>query len=57
MFVINQIDLIDDIKKEEDVNNIVKDFSKEINDIYIKITSQEWNKQLKYSEIVLKDQK
>ena len=57
MFIMNQIDDMPEIKNnKKNITDIVKDFSKEINDIYKKITSSEWNNYLKYSEIVQKDQ-
>ena len=52
MFVVNQIDLMKEIKNINDINNIMKTFSEEINDIYKNIINDEWNKQLKYSEII-----
>ena len=52
MFVVNQIDLIDGIQSINNINDIMKDFSGEINDIYKKIINDEWNKQIKYSEII-----
>jgi N-terminal acetyltransferase B complex non-catalytic subunit len=52
MFVINQIDLIPEIKNnKKNINNIIKDFSKEINFLFKQITSNEWNNYLKFCEI------
>ena len=54
MFVVNQIDLITEIKNKNNINNIMRQFSQEINDIYKKIINNDWNKQLNYSEIIQK---
>ena len=57
MFVMNQIDGIPEIiNSNKNINDIVKDFSKEINDVYKQIKSFEWNSYLKFSEIIQKDQ-
>ena len=52
MFVINQIDLIPEIKNnKKNINDIIKDFSKEINHLFKQIISNEWNNYLKFCEI------
>lgn len=57
MFVVNQIDLIPEIKnKKKNINDIIKEFSKEINLLINKIISYEWNNYLKFCEIC-KDEK
>ena len=52
MFVVNQIDLMTEIKNKNNINDIIGNFSREINDMYKKIINNDWNKQLKYSEII-----
>ena len=56
MFVVNQIDLIG-IQKKEDIYKIIQDFSEEINDIYKKIVTNDWNNYIKYKKIVKNDNK
>ena len=57
MFVVNQIDLIGEIKKQSDIDNLINDFSDEINKIFKKIVSYEWNYYIKLFKICSKNQK
>jgi len=57
LFIVNQIDLIPEIKNKENLNKIMEEFSIEINDLYHEITKNDWNNYLKYSKIVKKEEK
>ena len=57
LFIVNQIDLIPEIKNKEILNKILEDFSKEINNLYQKITMNDWDDYLKYSKILEKKEK
>ena len=57
LFIVNQIDLIPEIKNKEILNKIIEEFSKEINNLYQEITRNDWNNYLKYSKIVKKEEK
>ena len=53
VFVINQIDDgVNEIINKTNIKDVIQKFSKEINDIYKKITNNEWNNQLKFSDII-----
>jgi len=57
LFIVNQIDLIPEIKNKDILNKILVDFSKEINNLYQKITMNDWKNYLKYSNISEKTEK
>ena len=57
MFVVNQIDLMGEIKNQRDIDNVIKDFSDETNKIFKKIVSNEWNYYIKLFKICSKNQK
>ena len=57
LFIVNQIDLIPEIKNKDILTKIMEEFSEEINNLYQEITRNDWNNYLKYSKIVQKEEK